>query len=650
MNERTTTMSLKKRRRGHCLSLQQPTITSTRQFATIGTSARLGLWWVGLAVVWLSSPQERGRGVDAFVAVGLLSPITTTGRRISERMTRIVRLRYKDDQSKVEEEDDDDEDGSNGEGGERLAQPSRLQSQRKSSTTQLSLPVLGPLWKQPPLFPSGQEFVLTDPTPMQWQTLEQCAIQHAAHLSTQKNNSATVATSTTTTGVTAAPLVLLLDEYTTYTHAAAGLGSSSHMTTPGDTTIMGRYATIAAILGMSSSTASSIGSACSGSSSRNTLFGLRTSGDNADFTESLQNSRTAGSDSGKVRSVRFMGIGRALVTDFFYQSVHQDAVDDEGHLLHVPSHGNLLTATTTSDDDDEENEIDESDAHHDCDTTNHIIMARFQLFRDVVVAAASHHPQKSRVLLSPFASPVHALAVCSQWTSKLHSLHQERQQLVAGLQAAEARLLSAKYQQEQQQKVDSDNDDEDYDGFGLLFASKQQQQQMNNEEAEERHDQQDLIEQILHDHPVTAEALGESTVMGSSSSPLEGLSNYGLGVTALAVSTLAAATAQQLERLRPYYSPSRHSSEEHYYEIYSFVALLALRDSHPTPQQQQQQPHAAVAWESTAAWAVRQCPSTADRFQYVWERMWEHVLLLRQEVAAKSHELQDCGEECTDLW
>jgi hypothetical protein len=425
--------------------------------------------------------------------------------------------------------------------------------------------------------------------------------------------------------VTAAPLVVLLDEYTT---ATGGKG--------------GRYATIAAVIGLSTSSSS-------GPSTESTTFAppppppasLCTSGDNADFMESLQHissSSSSAAGGSAVKAVRFVGIGRAVVTDFFYQSVHEDQMDEEGHLLHVPNND----ANNDNDDDDDDDE------YHERDTNNHIIMGRFRLFSDAAASAATDHPSSRRrrrrrgtAVSSPYASPVHALADCSQWVSKIHLLHEERKQLVAGLHAAQARLaLSAQQQQQQhlpppqqQQQQYSDDYEDDYDGFGLLFASKQQD--FENDEAEQMVDQKEVIEQILLDYPADS-----SSKSRMSSEQLEGLSNYGLGVTVSAVTTLAAITDRQLERLRPYYSPAKVASEEFYYEVYSFVALAALVDAAMERQ---------AAWDF-AAWAVRQCPSTADRLRHVWDRQWEHVLLLRQEVAAKSQQLRDCGEECTDLW
>lgn len=90
-----------------------------------------------------------------------------------------------------------------------------------------------------------------------------------------------------------------------------------------------------------------------------------------------------------------------------------------------------------------------------------------------------------------------------------------------------------------------------------------------------------------------------------------------------------------MEKLQPYYSPTRENSEEYYYEVLSFVAIQAAKGDWLQP--------------SHLAWAAR-CTNTAERLQHAYEWMWSHVLALRQEVAMASQELMDCREECQDLW
>jgi hypothetical protein len=466
------------------------------------------------------------------------------------------------------------------------------QAKATARANRMSLPVLGPLLSQrAPVLP-GQEFILNDPTPMQWQTLDQCLLQHATH----------VQNATKAAGVTAAPLVALLDEYTS--------SSSSVGITPLDA--RGRYATIVAIVGLSSTADEGNGS----------LLGK--SG-NGEFMERLQNRQR------KSMRVRMMGIGRAVLTDFFFQSAKQDCMDDEGHLLDVPECSLHKRSASEEDDDDDD------ESHHDKDTTNNIIMAHFRLVHDDGVRRSSAGTADSKNAKSAHASPVHAVAQYSQLTFHIHRLHTDRQQLVAGLHAARARLAAATKREQQLQSSDYENDWEDHDGFGLLFASKE----IKSMELVrgELMDQQPVIDKLLRDFPASASPALDEGDNSESRRSLSLLSNYGLGASAAAVSNMASIAAQRLELLKPYYSPFRHRSEEHFYEIYSFAAVQALQDSYWT----------AELAARAAAHAV-QCRNTADRLQDVHDRMTEHVRLLRLEVSELSQQLRDCGEECTDLW
>jgi hypothetical protein len=281
----------------------------------------------------------------------------------------------------------------------------------------MSLPVLGPLLSQrAPVLP-GQEFILNDPTPMQWQTLDQCLLQHAAH----------VQNATMAAGVTAAPLVALLDEYTS--------SSSSAGFTPFDT--RGRYATIVAIVGLSSTSDEENGGLLSGKSG------------NGEFMERLQNRQR------KSMRVRMMGIGRAVLTDFFFQSAKQNCMDDEGHLLDVPE---CSLREKSASEQDEDGDDDDDESHHDKDTTNNVIMAHFRLVHDDGVRRTSAGRADSRNAKSAHASPVHAVAQYSQLTFHIHRLHSDRQQLVAGLHAARARLAVATKREQQLQNSDKEDD------------------------------------------------------------------------------------------------------------------------------------------------------------------------------------------------
>ena len=89
-----------------------------------------------------------------------------------------------------------------------------------------------------------------------------------------------------------------------------------------------------------------------------------------------------------------------------------------------------------------------------------------------------------------------------------------------------------------------------------------------------------------------------------------------------------------LDKLEPFYSPQLRATEEYYYEILSYAAVLAL-DKYLAKED--------IAWALT-------CSNTLERLQQTYEWMCSHVLLLKEEAAQASAKLRDCGEECTDLW
>lgn len=398
---------------------------------------------------------------------------------------------------------------------------------RKRRPGHLSIPIMGPFVRSPPILPVGEEPTIA-PTPMQWQALEECVLQHQQQYSKKKgsnnnNNDSNVA------GVSAAPLVAILDDYT----ATAGTQQDRGA----------RYATLAAVVGVVEK--------------KNKVTSSIDSDDNESFMESL----FATND--KNLEVRLMGVGRAVLTDFHYQvplALQQANMDEDGHLILNPSREARSQRQLGMQVDEEcliPNDDDaDDDERHECDTTDSIIMARFRLYQDMPTKATS--------------SPVHALSQFSTWTSKINLLHEERKQLVAELQAVRTRQL--------------DEELEDHDGLGDLFASKKEFRASRG--TEER---------------------SPSTVLDN---------NFGLGTTAASVSTLASVTSSVQNKLKPYYSPKKHASEEHYYELYSFVAVQALSN---------------FVGPSHVAWAVR-CSDTAERLRVAHEWMRSHVESLKDQL------------------
>jgi hypothetical protein len=136
----------------------------------LGTLSALVVIATMILVVSISPPRA-----DAFYVVPTCPTIAFRAKRMITTNAATV-LYYKDNTNNSEEE------GEEGELQPQQQQPSSLSQQQRPRSALPSLPVLGPFWKQPPLLPAGQEWILRDPTPMQWQTLEQCVRQHAALL------------------------------------------------------------------------------------------------------------------------------------------------------------------------------------------------------------------------------------------------------------------------------------------------------------------------------------------------------------------------------------------------------------------------------------------------------------------------------------
>ena len=285
-----------------------------------------------------------------------------------------------------------------------------------------------------------------------------------------------------------------------------------------------------------------------------------------------------------------MGIGRAVVTDFHYQvplALQQANMDEEGHLIvDVSRRDQQLSALAPSQTYSEECEIqddDDDDERHGCDTTDSIIMARFRLYQDTLTASSS---------------PVHALSEMSSWISRIHLLHEERKQLVAELRQ---KLQQRKKSSQPPMSHCKEDELQDFDGLGDLFASKE-----DSSKADEA-------------SKTTAKGEATTTSISSQSTDVDDGSdtNYGLGTTAASVSTLAVLATAVLGKLQPYYSPQKRASEEHYYELYSFVAVQAL---------------VPFVGPSHTAWAVR-CSTTAERLRVVHDWMHRHVQQLRERLA-----------------
>lgn len=490
--------------------------------------------------------------------------------------------------------DDDGRSGSLGGGGS-----AGNGDKKKAPSSVLTIPVLGPIPGEPPLV-VGADFELNPPTPFQWRALEEAFHLRAEHLLLKEGSSSSGAAAGVGGAIDAAPLVAIMDDYT---------ASSTGGNFGGGVKKGARYATIAAVVGMRSG----------GDNSKRVI-------DMSDAESFMESVSRAGRGFLPAESkIRMVGVGRAAVHDFFYQvpSDVRNAVDEDGHLI-----------------------IEHDGGDDGPEPAQNVVMAQFQLLSDGEQRSAAFALDTGR---SARSSPVHALHAMQTAASRIHFLHEDRRNLVAGLKAAEMRLHNGRRRRAgesgngaalhppQPSAALSHGDGEDlidHDGIGMLFSDAEVEAT------------QLVFDKFLEEFgpaaaaaAATSEEGGEDEAAGPAPvservSPLAGMANYGMGESASAISSIQKLTGVWLEKLSPYYSPARRETEEHRYEVLSFVSVMALSDF-LTPQD--------------LGWSLR-CTNTLERLERVYDWMWSHVRMLREEAQQVSQELLDCGEECKDLF
>lgn len=454
--------------------------------------------------------------------------------------------------------------------------------------------------------------------------------------------------------VDAAPIVAVIDEVTGYK------ASNSFVT--------GRYATIAAIMGVQQLQ----------DGNNDEILG----GSHSSFTESS--------------SVRLYGIGRAVLCEFYNR---------------IPS-----TFTTANADEDEDD--DEYDDYMEDDYDNTylssgrapIIMAEFELLYDADVPKvfddgdvttanfrrhasawstnfwssltlsskamdsilASKYSNTGKILSlssynnnyqqnkkkvfdnlgDAYTSPAASIANLARFGGQVNMMHDSRRSLVNGIIAAKRRL------QNYYDKVATLND------YGQSLPPKGGSKWLWNEMTNEWEQDSSSLELeweqettsllLEREHDVADESIGSSTEPHGDSpenqsteqdakSPqyltmrngktVNEMENYGLSYYG-AFSSLSSLTEEAMRRFKPYYSPSHREREEYTYEVQSFVAWKALE---------------GIVSPSDVAWCLL-CTSAKDRLLRAYDIMYEHRLGLEEVVDSLSQELHSCGEECTDLW
>jgi hypothetical protein len=335
-------------------------------------------------------------------------------------------------------------------------------------------------------------------------------------------------------------------------------------------------ATIAAVVGISSGNhpAHDLDTSCSESLQESLLR----------LSSSSSSRRLYNDDS----NVRLMGIGRAKLTHQFVKKAASGGDDGNG-------------------DGEEEEEP--------------ILMAQMQLLLD------SHEAKHA-------SSPVHAVNKLSILTSRIRFLHQDRQRIVRGLQAAQLKLEMAMEEWE------------DHDGIGAIFDRPHGRPQVDERVQSTLHSflrefDGDAMERYDHNcassdttDPSVAAIATTSLPLSPRASRCLAMDNFGLGSSSTAVSDLTRMATVLAERLAPYYSPQRIATEEFHYEAFSWVALGSIQ-------------HYLSSTDIERALESR---TTTERLEWLYRSMLDHKQDLTELAQAKSQELRDCGEECTGFF
>eukprot|EP00541_Cyclophora_tenuis_P004638 CAMPEP_0116556084 /NCGR_PEP_ID=MMETSP0397-20121206/8500_1 /TAXON_ID=216820 /ORGANISM="Cyclophora tenuis, Strain ECT3854" /LENGTH=275 /DNA_ID=CAMNT_0004081415 /DNA_START=94 /DNA_END=921 /DNA_ORIENTATION=- len=228
-----------------------------------------------------------------------------------------------------------------------------------------------------------------------------------------------------------------------------------------------------------------------------------------------------------------------------------------------------------------------------------IVMAEFHMLSDSAKATqASLANIGNKGAQSANSAPVFFVNKLGRLANSVTRLHEERRKLSLGLTAAKARLENL-------------NVFEDSDGIGMIGK---------------REEEQEALQYLLSNFSEPSKP--------SSMNDVVQLENYGVNNFA-SFSSIPKLTDVALEEvLTDFYSPEKQQSEEHRYEMLSFVAFRAL-DGYCTP--------------ADIGWAL-QSTNTAERLNRAHELMMDHVIQLKRLAVQASQDLRDCGEECTDLW
>lgn len=477
-----------------------------------------------------------------------------------------------------------------------------------------AIPLIGPIPNAKPLLPCGGEMSLDPPTPLQWKALEESVVVHRNFLRGQGGMVIIDEKSDMAAGVIdAAPLVAVIDDITGLTPTGS----------PGSTAgERGRYATLAAVVGIKHK--------------GRRKGGVRDDGEESFFNSLMQFGASEGMISPFSSNVRLIGVGRAILRDFFYRTPS---------LQNNAESGNVPAAEEG--DDDDEDEWDDGYA----DSTP-VVMAEFTPLRDLnTLNYGDSDKVGNKGARSARSSPVHSVAETHRVSAQVRWMHDGRRRLAAGLTAAKARLElrgRKKLWEEEDSRAKGDvYEYDDYDGLGLIGSSFSSSVAQGGDDSDDAMTVEELLIEFqgkaskkadrenISETEVAPLSQGEARDVPTSSplARIVGMENYGLNYYSY-LSSIPDLTTVAIQALKPYYSREHREREEHELEVFSFVAFRALE---------------GYADPIDMAWALH-CQSTLERLQRAYDIMLVHRRELEGLAEEISQELTDCGEECTDLW
>eukprot|EP00815_Leptocylindrus_aporus_P011106 CAMPEP_0116067558 /NCGR_PEP_ID=MMETSP0322-20121206/11110_1 /TAXON_ID=163516 /ORGANISM="Leptocylindrus danicus var. apora, Strain B651" /LENGTH=581 /DNA_ID=CAMNT_0003554447 /DNA_START=392 /DNA_END=2137 /DNA_ORIENTATION=+ len=487
------------------------------------------------------------------------------------------------------------------------------------------VPILGPIPNIDPLL-VGSDLILPDPTPLQWKALHAASVLPLSQV------------------VSAAPIVALLDKESS---------SIQSMCLPNGKVVKGRYATLAAVMGVK----------------RRSYGGVV--------------------DDDCVEDCRLLGIGRCVITSFKNRVVeydfleHEEDKDDDPSSSDSSSNRNiedgssdecvinngvvadeLLDSSNTEGStgamdarDDGDNEEDgcsstmgviesatevskqdigdwkslssstsyESDSYEDDDDEDHgliigktpIVVGEFLVLGDFATGREGSEGDRHVI------SPVHAINALNSISLKVQRLHEQRRRIVAGLKAAKARLAESAKRKQEALTMDFVTDEDLFRSISSFFEEDSGDDETTVVKTIPQVDQQVSCESDENDDiPSDEDFLGTEVD-----------ENFGLDLVS-SFSTIQDLTSEVIEKLRPFYSEEHQEQESYNPEILSFVAWSTV---------------SKLVDKSELAWALRSA-STVERLDRVYEIMMDHKLQLNSHVDTLKARLEENGEECADLW